>query len=63
MARPYKLREVKGDLNQIIPALVNRHGQAEAGRQLGVSQHTISRWLKENGYKQVIRYEKEEKVS
>ena len=62
MARPYKLRELErnvGNLHEVIPSMVNLHGQAEAARRLGVSQFTISRWLKDNGYVQKVRYEKE----
>lgn len=34
----------------IIPPLVNRGGQALAAEKLGVSQATISKWLKDHGY-------------
>lgn len=66
MATPYKLREVEeklGDLHKVIPPLVNQHGQAEAGRQLGLSQNTISRWLKENGYRPIITYVREKQLT
>jgi len=59
MAKPNKLLELEkahGDLNAVIPPLVNQHGQAEAGRRLGVSGATISNWLKFNGYTMVIQY-------
>lgn len=57
MAKRHRLREVEklvGDLHGVIPVLVNQHGQAEAARRLGVSQGTISRWLRVNGY--VVTY-------
>lgn len=66
MAKPNRLREVEqqhGDLHKVIPALVNLHGQAEAGRLLGVSSATISMWLKANGYRQEVRYVREAKES
>lgn len=50
-ANPYRIKQtVKGDPKKIIPELVNEHGQLEAARILGISQATISRWLKRNGY-------------
>jgi hypothetical protein len=61
MATRYKLREVErleGDLNEVIPKLVNQGGQAFAAIVLKVSQATISTWLKTNGYKKVERWEK-----
>lgn len=61
MARPgklTKLQERHGDLHAVIPPRVNERGQAEAARELGVSAATISTWLKDNGYRMVIRYER-----
>lgn len=60
MARRFKLKELEqrhGDLHNVIPALVNKKGQNGAALELGVSGATISNWLKDNGYRQVIRYE------
>jgi len=57
MAKRHRLREVEkrlGDLHGVIPGLVNQHGQAETARKLGVSQGTVSRWLRVNGY--VVTY-------
>ena len=54
-----KLEEAHGDLNKVIPPLVNQLGQSEAGRKLGISQYTVCRWLKENGYKPIITYVRE----
>ncbi len=66
MARtPYKLRDVEsrvGPLDEVIPDMVNRLGQAETARQLGVSQFTVSRWLRENGYVMRILWERKEKA-
>ncbi len=61
MATPNKLRRLEeryGNLHSIIPALVNKVGQAEAGRQLGLSASTISNWLKAHGYKQMSTWKK-----
>lgn len=60
MARAYRVRDLEaqhGDLHQVIPPLVNKNGQAEAARELGVSQFTISRWLKDNGYERRTVYQ------
>lgn len=53
-----ELEQVQGDLAHVIPALVNTGGQKHAAESLGVAQATISRWLKDQGYTQVIRYVK-----
>lgn len=54
MARRFRLREVeqeRGNLHQIIPPLVNSHGQRGAADALNITQATISRWLKDNHYR------------
>jgi hypothetical protein len=63
---PYKklerLQQQHGDLHQIIPAIVNQHGQIRAGQALGVLATTINKWLKQNGYErrtQYVRHESE----
>jgi hypothetical protein len=56
---PIKVRGLEqehGDLSRVIPALVNELGQWEAGRRLGVSSATISRWLRRNQYQQVTQW-------
>lgn len=61
MAKPNRLKalvEQGIDLEKEIPRLVNEMGQDGAARQLGVSQFTISTWLKANGYQMRIVYEK-----
>jgi hypothetical protein len=62
MAKRFQLREVekvRGSPVAIdIPALVNEGGQPYASQVLGVSQATISKWLQDNGYIRVVRYEK-----
>lgn len=61
MAKRYKLKELEtkhGDLNKLIPKLVNDLTQSEAARRLETSQATISRWLKDNGYQSRIVWEK-----
>ena len=53
MAKPYKIPELErqhGNLHAVIPRMVNKYGQAETARRLGVSQFTVSRWLSSNGY-------------
>lgn len=53
MARPYRIKELErehGDLHCVIPKLVNELGQSGAAHELGVSQATISQWLRLNGY-------------
>jgi len=55
MGRPYRLQEVEEQhgipLDQLIPDTVNRLGsQKAAADELGVSQATLSVWLKLNGY-------------
>lgn len=62
MARPYALRDLEkeyGDLKQIIPPLVNEGGQKYAAFQLNTAQSTISKWLKNNGYRQEIKWVKQ----
>ncbi len=58
-----KLRDIekqKGDLNRVIPELVNAHGQHETARILGVSAATVNKWLKDNGYTLKQVYVKQE---
>lgn len=50
-----------GKLDNIIPVLVNAGGQNHAANELQTTQSTISRWLKINGYKQRVVWEKETK--
>lgn len=62
MAKPGKLAELEqthGRLDVVIPNAVNQHGAIKpAARELGVAESTISMWLKDNGFKQVKRWEK-----
>lgn len=63
MARPNRIKELEqqyGDLHTVIPPRVNEKGQAETGRELGISSATISTWLKKHGYKPRIVYVKEQ---
>jgi len=53
MAKKDRLKELevqKGNLERLIPPLVNRGGQKLAAEKLGVSQATISKWLKDHRY-------------
>lgn len=61
MAKRNKLLELereKGDLDTVIPPLVNFGGQKHAAEVLGTTQATISLWLKKNGYKPTTQYTK-----
>lgn len=65
MARPNRLLELEQEhgtpIDQLIPHLVNDLGsQKAAADRLGISQATISTWLKENGYAPRTIYEKQE---
>ncbi len=61
MAKPHRLPEIEQEYNQpldqLIPDTVNKLGsQKLAAEQLGISQATISTWLKENGYEAKVVY-------
>jgi hypothetical protein len=60
MQRIKEIERVHGDLTKVIPDLVNIHGQGKAGEILGTCASTISRWLKENHYRKVIMYVRDE---
>lgn len=45
-----RIVEMRGNLHDVIPPMVNRMGQQQAAQQLGVSPFTINRWLRQNGY-------------
>lgn len=62
MAKRDVLKDLKakhGELDKVIPVLVNAGGQNHAANELQTTQSTISRWLKINGYKQRVIWEKE----
>jgi hypothetical protein len=64
VARPHRLQELEQEhstpLDQLIPDLVNRLGtQKAAADHLGISQATISTWLKAHGYTPRTIYMKE----
>lgn len=63
MARRNRLPEVEADrgvpLEVLIPALLSQMGTQKAvADHLGLSQATVSTWLKTNGYVPVVRWEK-----
>jgi hypothetical protein len=58
--RMKKLEAERGNLEEIIPRLVNERGQEGAARELGFSKSTINLWLKQNGYEMRIVYVKRE---
>lgn len=53
-----RLREKHGDLEEVIPRLVNVFGQEGTARRLGVKQSWVARWLKEHHYVPVTQYVK-----
>jgi len=53
-----ELERLHGDLHDLIPEMVNKHGQSFTAVSLGVSQHFISTWLKKNGYVAGVVYVK-----
>lgn len=64
MAKPNRLLEVEQayntPLDELIPPLVNALGsQKAAADALGISQATISTWLKDNGYTPKVTYIKQ----
>lgn len=61
MARRFVMRDLEsqyGNLEEVIPKLVNEGGQAYAAFQLNTTQNTISLWLKEHGYIRKIEWVK-----
>lgn len=66
MARKGKITQLKakfGDLHSVIPRMVEQFGQEEAGKKLGLSETTVNHWLRDNGYKKVIRYVREDDIA
>jgi hypothetical protein len=66
LATPHRLRELEQEhnatLDDLIPSTVNKLGsQKSAADALGVSQATISTWLRDNGYTPKTVYIKETK--
>lgn len=60
MRKLQALKKERGDLEKVIPELVNAHGQHETARILGVSAATVNKWLKDNGYTLKQVYVKQE---
>ena len=65
MAKRNRIPEVEQErgvpIDQLIPDLLNRLGSQKAvADELGLSQTTISTWLKENGYVPKTVYVKEQ---
>lgn len=62
MGRKNSLEQIEKEkgkpLDRIIPLLVNRGGQVLAAEKLGVSQATISKWLKDHGYESITIWQK-----
>jgi len=61
VAKRNKLPELEreyGNLEAVIPPLVNQFDQKYAANQLSTSQATISRWLKNSGYSKKITWVK-----
>ena len=53
------LEKEYGNLEEIIPKLVNEGGQTYAAFQLGTTATTISKWLKAHGYIQKTEWIKQ----
>lgn len=65
MAKPHRLQEIEQEhgrpLEELIPDLLASLGTQKAvAYQLGVSQATVSTWLRQNGYVPVVTYVKKE---
>ena len=54
------LKEVFGNLDDVLPKLVNEMGQQRTASHLNVSQAWVSEWLRRHGYKKMTRWEKQE---
>lgn len=69
MAKRFRLRELEQEwdepLNNLIPRLLAQHKgqQTVVARELGVSQASVSGWLRKNGYRQVVSWQKQERAS
>jgi hypothetical protein len=59
MSKLKRLEIERGNLDEVIPSLVNRNGQHVTAKALGVSAATINKWLKDNGYVRRQFYVKE----
>lgn len=44
------LEQKYGDLHEVIPEMVSKHGQLGTAQKLNIPQGWISRWLDRNGY-------------
>ena len=44
------LEREKGDLERVIPPLVNKFGVVQAAKQLKMSPATVGKWLGDHGY-------------
>jgi predicted DNA-binding protein (UPF0251 family) len=53
-----EIKKERGDLEHVIPLMVNELGQKDAAEKLGVSQATISRWLKAHNFEKRTFWEK-----
>lgn len=54
-----ELEREKGDLELVIPPLVNRIGVVKAGRDLKMSGATVGKWLEDHGYIRRVEWVKE----
>jgi hypothetical protein len=52
------LEREKGDLERLIPPLVNKYGVVEAGNKLKISAATVGKWLKDNNYTSITMWMK-----
>lgn len=63
MPKPYQLKKIerdRGALEKVIPELLNKYNgqQNQVARELGVSGSTVSTWLRVNGYRRIVRWER-----
>lgn len=69
MAKRFRIRALKElypDFEARLVHVVNQYGeegQKVAADIFGISQPTVSSYLKANGYRRIIRYEKADKAS
>lgn len=68
MAKPHKMRELESEVPNLeahILEVLGKHAgkQKDAADELGISEATLSQWLKANNIVRVIRYVKEEELA
>lgn len=56
-----RLQHERGDLNIVIPELLVKHNgsQKAVAQELGIAHSTVCLWLRQNGYKQRVTWERQ----